>query len=111
MEQSIVFRAKALRKEFGPTIALKGVDIELKPGEIRGLVGENGSGKSTIMSIAAGMQGATAGEMEYLGKPWNPHTMVEAQHAGISMILQEANTISGVTVAQNIFAGRENEFA
>ena len=111
MEQNVVFRAKELRKEFGPTIALKGVNIELKTGEIRGLVGENGSGKSTIMSIAAGMQGATAGEMEYLGKPWNPRTMVEAQNAGISMILQEANTIPGVTVAQNIFSGRESEFA
>ena len=63
MEENIVFRAKALRKEFGSTIALKGVDIALKTGEIRGLVGENGSGKSTIMSIAAGMQGATSGEM------------------------------------------------
>ena len=111
MEENIVFRAKALRKEFGSTIALKGVDIELKTGEIRGLVGENGSGKSTIMSIAAGMQGATSGEMEYLGKPWHPKTMIEAQHAGISMILQEANTIPGVTVAQNIFSGRESEFA
>lgn len=111
MPSEVVFRAKQLRKEFGPTIALKGVDIELKTGEIRGLVGENGSGKSTIMSIAAGMQGATAGEMEYLGKPWKPRTMVEAQHAGISMILQEANTIPGVTVAQNIFSGREKEFS
>lgn len=111
MEENIVFRAKALRKEFGSTIALKGVDIELKTGEVRGLVGENGSGKSTIMSIAAGMQGATSGEMEYLGNPWHPKTMIEAQHAGISMILQEANTIPGVTVAQNIFSGRESEFA
>lgn len=111
MEQDIVFRTHALRKEFGPTVALKSVDIELRPGEIRGLVGENGSGKSTIMSIAAGMQAATSGEMEYLGRPWHPHTMVEAQRAGISMILQEANTISGVSVAQNIFAGRESEFA
>lgn len=111
MVSEAVFRAKQLRKEFGPTIALKGVDIELKTGEIRGLVGENGSGKSTIMSIAAGMQGATAGEMEYLGKPWHPQTMVEAQKAGISMILQEANTIPGVSVAQNIFSGRENEFS
>ncbi|MBE7017109.1 MAG: sugar ABC transporter ATP-binding protein [Ruminococcaceae bacterium] len=111
MEQNIVFRAKALRKEFGPTVALKGVDFELRPGEIRGLVGENGSGKSTIMSIAAGMQGATAGEMEYMGELWHPHTMVEAQKAGISMILQEANTIPGVSVAQNIFSGRENEFS
>ena len=62
------------------------------------------------MSIASGMQPATSGEMFYKGKPWNPHNMVEAQKAGISMILQEANTISHVTVAQNIFAGRENEF-
>lgn len=111
MEHSVVFRAGGLRKEFGPTVALKGIDMELKTGEIRGLVGENGSGKSTIMSIAAGMQGATAGEMEYLGKPRHPHTMIEAQRAGISMILQEANTIPGVSVAQNIFAGRESEFA
>lgn len=111
MEENIVFRALGLRKEFGPTVALKGVDLTLKKGEIRGLVGENGSGKSTIMSIAAGMQGATAGEMEYLGKPWQPKSMIEAQRAGISMILQEANTIPGVTVAQNIFAGREEEFA
>lgn len=111
MKQNIVFRTSGLQKEFGPTIALKGVDIALMPGEIRGLVGENGSGKSTIMSIAAGMLPATAGEMEYLGQPWHPHTMIEAQRAGISMILQEANTIPGVTVAQNIFAGRESEFA
>ncbi len=63
------------------------------------------------MSIAAGMQPATAGTMEYLGKPWQPRTMIEAQKAGISMILQEANTIPMVTVAQNLFAGREEEFS
>lgn len=111
MEQEVLFRAQNMRKEFGPTVALKGVDFELKRGEIRGLIGENGSGKSTIMSIAAGMQPATAGTMEYLGKPWQPHTMIEAQRAGISMILQEANTIPMATVAQNLFAGRETEFA
>ncbi|MCF0143054.1 MAG: sugar ABC transporter ATP-binding protein, partial [Parasporobacterium sp.] len=111
MAQETVFRARGLHKEFGPTIALKEVDIEILSGEIRGLIGENGSGKSTIMSIAAGMQGATSGEMEYLGKTWAPHSMIEAQQAGISMILQEANTIPGVSVAQNIFAGREKEFS
>jgi len=111
LEHNVVFQTRALRKEFGPTIALKSVDIELRTGEIRGLIGENGSGKSTIMSIAAGMQSATSGEMLYMGQPWHPHTMVEAQRAGISMILQEANTIPGVTVAQNIFSGRENEFS
>ena len=111
MAKEIIFEAKHMCKEFGPTIALKDVDFELRRGEIRGLVGENGSGKSTIMSIASGMQPATSGEMFYKGQPWHPHTMVQAQDAGISMILQEANTIPGVTVAENIFAGHEKEFS
>lgn len=111
MSNEIIFEVKNMRKEFGPTIALKDVDFELRRGEIRGLIGENGSGKSTIMSIASGMQPATSGTMTFKGKEWHPHNMVESQLAGISMILQEANTISGVTVAQNIFAGHEDEFS
>ncbi len=110
MEENVLFRAQGMRKEFGPTIALKGVNFELRRGEIRGLVGENGSGKSTVMSIAAGMQPATAGSMEYLGNAWAPTNMIQSQKAGISMILQEANTISGVTVAQNLFSGQEHRF-
>lgn len=106
-----VLEIKHMHKTFGPTIALKDVDITLRHGEIRGLIGENGSGKSTIMSIASGRQPADSGEMIYLGEGWNPATMLQAQNAGISMILQEANTIPGVTVAQNIFAGREKEFS
>lgn len=110
MENEIIFEARHMHKVFGQTIALKDVDFTLKRGEIRGLVGENGSGKSTIMSIASGMQPETSGEMFYKGKPWKPDTMVTAQGQGISMILQEANTIPGVTVAQNIFAGHEESF-
>ncbi len=110
-KREVIFEAKHMHKAFGPTIALKDVDFSLARGEIRGLIGENGSGKSTIMSIASGMQKTTSGEMTYLGKAWNPGTMVEAQDAGISMILQEANTIPGVTVAENIFAGHEKEFS
>ncbi len=110
MKQAVL-EIKHMRKTFGPTVALKDVDVVLRKGEIRGLIGENGSGKSTIMSIASGRQPADSGNMTYMGKPWNPATMLEAQKAGISMILQEANTIPGVTVAQNIFAGREKEFS
>ena len=111
MGSEVIFQAKHMHKAFGPTIALKDVDFTLRRGEIRGLIGENGSGKSTIMSIASGMQPATSGEMFYMGRPWSPHSMIESQHAGISMVLQEANTIPGVTVAQNLFAGREEEFS
>ncbi len=110
-EQSLIFKATHMHKVFGPTVALKDVDFELHRGEIRGLIGENGSGKSTIMSIASGMQPATSGEMTYKGQPWAPKTMLEAQQAGIAMILQESNTIAGVTVAENLYAGREKEFA
>lgn len=110
-KREILFEAKHMHKAFGPTIALKDVDFTVRRGEIRGLIGENGSGKSTIMSIASGMQPATGGEMFYKGSPWKPSTMVEAQDAGISMILQEANTIPGVSVAENIFAGHESEFS
>lgn len=106
-----LIEVKNMCKTFGPTVALKDVNMSFGRGEIRGLVGENGSGKSTVTSIIAGMQPATSGKMFYKGKEWTPHSMVEAQENGISMILQEANTISGVTVAQNIFAGREKEFS
>ncbi len=109
--QEVIFKASHMHKAFGPTIALKDVDFELRRGEIRGLIGENGSGKSTIMSIAAGMQAATSGEMVYKGRPWAPKGMLEGQNGGIAMILQESNTIPGVTVAENLFAGREKEFA
>ncbi len=111
MDDNIIFEARHMHKEFGPTIALHDVDFTLRRGEIRGLIGENGSGKSTIMSIAAGMQPATSGEMIYKGEPWNPKTMLEGQNGGIAMILQESNTIPGVTVAENLFAGREKEFS
>lgn len=107
----VIFEAKNVNKTFGPTVALKDVSLAFKRGEIRGLVGENGSGKSTITSIAAGMQPKDNGELYYQGSLWNPESMVEAQIEGISMILQEGNTIPNVTVAQNIFSGREEEFS
>lgn len=110
-DSTLIFRASHMHKEYGPTIALKDVDFSLHRGEVRGLIGENGSGKSTIMSIASGMQPTTSGKMYYKGKSWKPHTMLEAQNAGIAMILQESNTIPGVTVAENLFAGREKEFS
>ena len=111
MEHERLIEVKNMYKNFGPTKALRGVDVSFYRGEIRGLVGENGSGKSTITSIISGMQKATSGEVFYKGDPWNPDSMVEAQKAGISMVLQEANTIPNCTVAENIFAGRFDEFS
>ena len=58
-----ILQLKNITKKFGSVVALKGVCVDVYPGEIRGLIGENGSGKSTISSIASGMQKATSGEM------------------------------------------------
>ena len=111
MEREPIIEVRHIVKNFGSTRALRDVDVSFYRGEIRGLVGENGSGKSTITSIVAGMQKATSGEMFYKSEPWNPASMVDAQLHGISMVLQEANTIPNCTVAENIFAGRFNEFS
>lgn len=111
MDNELIIEVKNMCKNFGPTKALKNVDVSFYKGQIRGLVGENGSGKSTITSIISGMQKATSGEVFYKGGVWNPSSMVEAQLGGISMVLQEANTVLNCTVAENIFAGRFDEFS
>lgn len=107
----VLLQAQQIHKRFGPTVALKGVDLTLHRGEIHGLVGENGSGKSTLTSIISGMQKADSGTFIFRGAPWKPESMIDAQNNGISMVLQEMNTISGVTVAENLFAGQESRFS
>ncbi|MCV2231267.1 sugar ABC transporter ATP-binding protein [Acholeplasma manati] len=99
-----------MSKNFGPTKALKSVDVSFYNGEIRGLVGENGSGKSTITSIISGMQRQSDGKMYFRNALWQPQSMAEAQKFGIGMVLQEASTIKNVTVAENIYAGNFDLF-
>ncbi|MBR2767303.1 MAG: ATP-binding cassette domain-containing protein, partial [Solobacterium sp.] len=81
MNRSIL-EMKNIHKRFASTIALNGVDLTANAGEIRGLIGENGSGKSTISSIAAGMQKADEGEMTLNGQPWHPASMIDALEHG-----------------------------
>ena len=71
-----ILEMKHIRKCFASTVALGDVSMAAYPGEIRGLIGENGSGKSTITSIAAGMQKADRGEMFFRGEPWAPASMI-----------------------------------
>ena len=105
-----ILKVEGIDKSFGIVRALKNVSFEVNEGEIRGLIGENGSGKSTVSSIIAGMQKADKGTMELRGEPYAPASMVDAQYNGVAMIVQEIGTISGTTVAHNILAGRENEY-
>ena len=105
-----ILEMKNISKNFGSVIALKNVDLEVYPGEIRGLIGENGSGKSTISSIAAGMQKATSGRMTFKKQSWEPVSMIDALQNGIGMVVQESGTISGVTVAENIFLAETERY-
>ena len=76
MEQTarheVILECRGITKVFGPVVALDRVDLLVKRGEVRGLIGENGSGKSTVTSIFSGMQPADSGEMFYKGQPWKP---------------------------------------
>ena len=105
-----ILEMKHISKKFGSITALKGVDLEVYPGEIRGLIGENGSGKSTISSIAAGMQKASDGEMYFREQRWEPQSMIDALQHGIGMVVQESGTIAGVSVAENMFLGEIKQF-
>lgn len=110
MENDLILKCRKISKAFGPTRALVDVDIDIRKGDIRGLIGENGSGKSTLSSIFAGAQQADSGEIFLKGEHFEPKTMAHAQNCGISMILQEMGTLSGLTVAHNIFLGHLEQF-
>ena len=106
-----IFKASHIVKQFGPTIALNDVDIEIYAGEIRGFIGENGSGKSTMSALMTGIHQKTSGTMWYHGEVWEPSSMIEALNGGIGIIVQENGTISEVSVAENIFLGELKQFA
>ena len=105
-----ILSMEGIHKRFGSTVALDDVNLNVYPGEIRGLIGENGSGKSTISSIAAGMQKADAGTMTFRGRPWAPTSMIDALKHGVGMIVQESGTIPGITVAENLFLAETARF-
>ena len=106
----VLLEVKNVCKYFGVTVALNHVSFEVRRGEIRGLIGENGSGKSTVSSIIAGIQPATSGHIYFKGKLWNPSNALEAIRNGVGMIVQEAGTISNISVAENIFIGDYQRF-
>lgn len=110
MAKEVIVEVKHMDKRFGSTIALNDVNITIRRGEIQGLIGENGSGKSTVTSIISGMQKADKGEMTFKGEKWEPQSMLWALEHGIGMIVQENGTIPGITVAENIFLGETDRF-
>lgn len=98
---------KEISKSFPGVKALSKVQLELNSGEVLALVGENGAGKSTLMKILTGIYDKDEGEVYFKGKELDVKSPKEAQEIGISMIHQELNLMRDLTVAENIFIGRE----
>jgi ribose transport system ATP-binding protein len=98
---------RGIHKHFGGVRALRGVDLEVRPGEVLALVGENGAGKSTLMEILCGNLRADQGRIEYQGRETHFAGAREAAFAGVSIVHQELSLVPYLTVAENIFCARE----
>jgi len=98
---------KGITKSFGGIQALKHVDLELRQGEIMGIVGDNGAGKSTLMKVLSGAYQADEGEIYIFGKQAQIHNPLDSFKLGISMIYQDLALFNNLDVANNIFVGRE----
>lgn len=105
--QDYILQVRGLTKTFAGIQALGNVQLNLRKGEVHALMGENGAGKSTFMKILSGLETPDSGEVLLDGKPLTNKTVREAQRSGISMIHQEILAVPELTVAQNIFLGRE----
>lgn len=99
-----------MTKSFGITKALKDVSFDINKGEVHALIGENGSGKSTLTNMLTGIYQIESGTFILDGEEVHPKNQVEANKQGISIIVQELGTLSGLTVAENIFLGHEEAF-
>lgn len=106
----IILKAENVCKSFGITKAVCDVSMSFVKGEIHGLIGENGSGKSTFVSMLCGIHSIDSGRFVLNGEELHVKNQVQANDKGVSIIVQEMGTLSGLTVADNIFLGREDKF-
>ena len=106
----IRLQVQNLCKSFGITKAVQNVSFNINKGEVHALIGENGSGKSTLTNMLTGIYTIGSGKFILDGKEVHPKNQVDANLEGISIIVQELGTLSGLTVAENIFLGHEDQF-
>ncbi|WP_325177118.1 ATP-binding cassette domain-containing protein [Pantoea sp. 1B4] len=107
MDDEIILRAEQISMLFPGTLALDRVDYRVWRGKVNVIIGENGAGKSTLMKILAGVQQPTAGSLFLNGEPLTLSSTRDAARHGIGMVHQELNLFENLTVAENLFLGRE----
>lgn len=105
-----IFKTEKISKIYSGNRVLNNINIELYEGEVVGLIGENGAGKSTLLKIISGAEEASEGTMEMNGRLYAPKAVIEANKQGIGMVFQEQSLIGNLTVAQNIYLGREEKY-
>ena len=103
----VILRMSGINKSFSGVQALKGAALELRAGEVVALMGENGAGKSTLMKVLTGIHKRDSGDVELFGKKVDFDNIKESQDMGVAIIHQELNMMKDLTVAQNIYIGRE----
>lgn len=103
----IILKMSNIDKYFAGVCALNACQFELRAGEVHALMGENGAGKSTLMKVLCGIYQRDGGTVNLFGKDVNFNSIAESQAAGVGMIHQELNMMNHLTVAQNVFIGRE----
>lgn len=104
---STILEMKGISKSFGKVSALKNVDFDLRQGEVHALMGENGAGKSTLMKILTGIYSKDSGTVKFKDKEVEYTNPKQSQEDGIVIVHQELNMMNDLTVAENIFIGRE----
>lgn len=106
-KEELFIKMEKITKTFPGVKALDECSFDLRPGEVHALLGENGAGKSTLMKILTGIYKKDKGKIEYFGEEKEVNSTIDSQRLGITMIYQELNLIPHLTVAQNIFIGKE----
>ena len=97
-----ILEVNRICKAFGPTKALRGVDLKVRPGEVLALIGENGAGKSTLLKILSGAHRADSGQMIIGDRPYRPAGPSDTRQSGVAMIYQELNLAPELSVEDNL---------
>jgi ABC-type sugar transport system ATPase subunit len=102
-----VMRVEHIAKRFGPTVALRDINLHLRKGEVLGLLGDNGAGKSTLIKILCGFQKQDAGTMWCKGEAYAPKSVDDARKRGVDTVFQDLALINELSVYHNLFLRRE----